>query len=209
VDKPEAPQSAIRIGRVAPARLTPDYHALRAMNTLLGGSFTSRLNDNLREQHGYTYGAGSGFVFGRSSGVFLAGSDVQTDATAAALGEFLKEFERISVPPTDDEAERARNYLALGYAEAFETTREIASQIVEQVVYELPGDFFNTFVPKVLAVDANEMSRVAKAHIDPLNLAIVVVGDRAKAEQPLRELGVGPVKVMSVQDVMGPAPTID
>jgi zinc protease len=176
------------------------------MNTLLGGSFTSRLNDNLREQHGYTYGAGSGFIFGRSSGVFLAGSDVQADATAPALGEFLKELERIRVPPTDDEAERARNYLALGYAEDFETTRQIAAQIVEQVVYELPEDVFNTFVPKVLAVDANEMSRVAKAHIDPLNLAIVVVGDRAKVEQPLRDLGLGSVKVMSIEDVMGPAP---
>ena len=179
------------------------------MNTLLGGSFTSRLNDNLREQHGYTYGAGSGFDHRRTAGLFLAGSDVHSQYTAEAVGEFMKELEAIRVAPTEEEAKRARNYLALGYAEEFETTGQIAGQIAQQFIYELPEDFFNSFVPTALAVDAEQMAQVATAHIALDSLAIIVVGDRAAIEEPLKKLELGPIRNLSIEDVMGPAPKID
>jgi predicted Zn-dependent peptidase len=209
VDKPGAPQSVVQVGRVGPGRQTPDYHALMVMNTLLGGSFTSRLNDNLREQHGYTYGAGSRFAFRRAAGLFQAGADVQTVVTAESVTELMKELERIGLPPAEEEAERARNYLALRYAERFETTRQIAARLVERTVYDLPENFFDGFVPKALAVDGQEMSRVAAAHIDPENLVIVVVGDRQTIEAPLRALGLGPIRTLTVEEVLGPPPHIE
>jgi zinc protease len=179
------------------------------MNTLLGGSFTSRLNDNLREQHGYAYGAGSRFMRRVAGGLFLAGTDVQTDKTGPALAEVLKELERIRLPATSAEVERARSYAALRYAGDFETTSQVAVRMVDQVVYGLPDGFYEAFVPRALAADTAALQKAARATIDPRRLAVVVVGDRAKIEAPLRALGLGELRTLSVDDVMGKAPTID
>jgi predicted Zn-dependent peptidase len=208
IDKPEAAQSVLRVGRVGPARNTPDYHALEVMNTLLGGSFTSRLNDNLREKHGYAYGAGSSFGYRRAGGAFVAAADVQTQSTAEALTEMLNELRRISTPATPAEVERARNYLALGYAEEFETNAQVAAKVAEQIVYGLPEDFYATFVPRALAVGAPEVARAGQA-VDPSSVAVVVVGDRKTVEQGLRALGAGEVVVRSVDEVMGVAPKVE
>jgi zinc protease len=194
---------------VAPPRLTPDYHPLEVMNTLLGGSFTSRLNDNLREQHGYSYGAGSALVLRRSSGLFFVATSVQTPSTADALKECLKELEGIRAPARPEEIERARNYLALSYGQEFETTEQIASKLVEQALYALPADAYSSFVPTVLGVSVSEVERVAKAHVDPSRVAIVVVGDRKTIEGPLKAMNLGPMKVVSVDELLGPAPYAD
>ena len=209
VDKPGAAQSAIRFGGVGPSWSAPGYPAAEVMNTLLGGSFTSRLNDNLREQHGYAYGAGSRFQRFRSGGLFLAASDVQTDKTAPAVTEFLKELARIRTPAAAEEVERARNYAALGYAGDFETTTQVARRMADRVVYDLPDGFFEEFVPKALATDVAALAAAARSAVDPAAMALVVVGDRAKVEAPLRALGLGRLRTLSVEDVMGPAPTID
>jgi predicted Zn-dependent peptidase len=209
VDKPGSVQSAIRIGRVGVSWNDPRYAATEVMNTLLGGSFTSRLNDNLREQHGYTYGARSGFARYRTGGLFVAMADVQTDKTAPALTEFVKELTRIRTAPTPEEAERARSYAALRYPEQFETTQQVAAHVVEKVVYDLPDGFFEQFVPKALAVDAAAIAKAADAEVDPRNIAIVVVGDRSKVEGPIRALNLGPIRNLTVEDVMGPAPKVD
>jgi predicted Zn-dependent peptidase len=209
VDRPGAAQSTIRLGRVGPSWDDPRYHASEVMNTLLGGAFTSRLNDNLREQHGYTYGAGSALRRYRGAGLFLAGADVQTDKTAEAVTEFLKELERIQVPASPEEVERARSYVALGYAGEFETTSQVARRIAEKVVYGLPDSFFGEYVPRTLAVDAAALQAAAEATVDPERIALVVVGDRSKVEAPLRALKLGPVDVLTVEDVMGPAPAIE
>jgi predicted Zn-dependent peptidase len=208
IDKPGAAQSVLRLGRVGPPRSTADFHALEVMNTLLGGSFTSRLNDNLREQHGYAYGAGSSFGYRQAGGIFQAAADVQTQSTAEALGELMKELQRIATPPTAEEAERARNYLALGYAEEFETNAQVASKVAEQIVYALPEDFYATFVPRALAVGPAEIQR-AGAAADPAHAAIVVVGDRKAIEPRLRALGLGPIVVRTLDDVLGPAPRVE
>ncbi|MEO6325617.1 MAG: pitrilysin family protein [Thermoanaerobaculia bacterium] len=209
VDKPGAAQSVIRIGRVGPDRRTSDYEVLEVMNTLLGGSFTSRLNNNLREQHGWAYGAGSGFDYRRTGGVFLAAADVQSKSTGEAMVEFMKELERMKTPPTPKEIERARNFLALRFAEQFETSRQMAAKLAEIVLYDLPIDTFDSFVPKALAVSSDQMVRAARAQIDTGNLAIVIVGDRATIEKPLQALKLGTFQVLSVDDVMGPAPKLE
>jgi predicted Zn-dependent peptidase len=208
VDKPGAAQSVLRVGRVGPPRSTPDFHELEVMNTLLGGSFTSRLNDSLREQHGYAYGAGSSFGYRQAGGIFQAAADVQTQSTSEALAELMKELQRIGTPPTAEEAERARNYLALGYAEEFETNAQVASKVAEQIVYGLPEDFYATFVPRALAVGPAEIQRVGPA-ADPTHAVIVVVGDRKAIEPGLRALGLGPIVVRTVDDVLGPAPRVE
>lgn len=206
VDRPGSAQSVIRIGRVGPRSPAADQHAMDVMNTLLGGSFTSRLNDNLREQHGYAYGAGSSFDQRRVAGLFLAAADVQTQSTAEALGEFMKELRRIRTPAAPAEVERSRSYLALSYAEEFETTSQIASRLADQWLYGLPADYYTSFVPKALAVGVADLQKAAAARVDSENLAIVVVGDRAKVETKLRGLGLGPLRLSSVDEVMGPAP---
>jgi predicted Zn-dependent peptidase len=208
IDKPGAAQSALRVARVGPARATADYHALEVMNTLLGGSFTSRLNDNLREQHGYAYGAGSGFGYRLAGGVFQAAADVQTQSTAEALTELLKELARIATPATGAEVERARSYLALSYAQEFETNSQVASKVAEQIVYGLPDDFYTTFVPRALAIGVDEVARAARL-VDPANSVIVVVGDRKVIEPRLRALGLGDMVVRTVDEVLGVAPKVD
>jgi predicted Zn-dependent peptidase len=208
VDKKDAAQSSLRLGRVGPAWPDPAYAPNQVMNTLLGGSFTSRLNDNLREQHGYAYGAGSRIRRNLAGGLFLVASDVQTDKTAPAVSEVFKELDRILTPPPADDVARARSYAALGYAGDFETTSQVAQRMVDAVVYGLPDGFYESFVPKALAVDAAALQSAARALVDPKRLALVVVGDRAKVEAPLRALNLGPIRDLTVDDVMGKAPEV-
>jgi zinc protease len=209
VDKKEAAQSSLRLGRVGPAWPDPAHAPNQVMNTLLGGSFTSRLNDNLREQHGYAYGARSGFRRNLTGGLFQVATDVQTDKTGPAVGEVFKELERILTPAAADEVERARNYAALGYAGDFETTGQLAQRMVDTVVYGLPDGFYEGFVPKALAVDAAALQQAARGAIDTKRIALVVVGDRAKVEAPLRALHLGEIRNLSVDDVMGKPPAIE
>ncbi len=209
VDKPGAVQSSLRVGAVGPNRLAPGYHAAAVMNTLLGGSFTSRLNDNLREQHGYTYGASSRVQRHRVGGLFVAATDVESQVTSAALSEVMKELARIRTAPPVEDLERARSYLALGYAGEFESTGALAGKIVERIVYDLPEDFYGTFVPKALAVDGPALARAAASIVDPARLAIVVVGDRKTIESSLLKLGLGSPLLLTVDDVMGKPPTVD
>jgi predicted Zn-dependent peptidase len=209
VDKKDAAQSALRLGRIGPAWPDPAYASNEVMNTLLGGSYTSRLNDNLREQHGYAYGARSGFRRNRAGGLFFVETNVQTDKTGPAVSELFKELERILAPAAPEEVERARNYAALGYAGAFETTSQVAQRMLDQVVYGLPDGFYETFVPQALATDAASLRQAARATIDPKRVALVVVGDRAKVEAPLRALRLGELRNLSVDDVMGKPPTIE
>lgn len=208
VDKPGAAQSEIRIGRVGAPRLTKDYFAIVVMNTILGGSFTSRLNQNLREEHGYSYGAGSFFDFRPLPGPFLAGAAVQTDVTDKALTEFMKELRGILEPVSDEELKRAKNYVALRFPGNFQTVARIARRLEELVVYDLPDSYFNDYVQRILAVTKADVQRVARKYIDPEKIAIVVVGDRQKIEKGVRALNLGPIKMMSVDDVLGKVPRV-
>jgi predicted Zn-dependent peptidase len=208
IDKPNAPQSVIRISRVGVDRLTKDYFPLTVMNTILGGSFSSRLNNNLREQHGYTYGAGSSFDMRLAPGSFTASSSVQTAVTDKAMTEFFNELNRISEKVSDQELTRAKNYLALGYPGDFETVSQIAGQLGEILYYGLPDDYFNNYIGKVLAVTKEDVQRVAKKYIDPENIAVVVVGDQKSVQKGLEGLKLGKLKTMKIEDVLGKMPVL-
>ncbi|KAB2926106.1 MAG: insulinase family protein [Bacteroidetes bacterium] len=208
VDKPEAAQSVIRIAKVGTVRNTPDYFPLLVMNTILGGSFTSRLNQNLREKNGYAYGAGSGFGFRPSAGPFTASSDVQTDATDKALQEFMKELEGMSKPVSDEELTKAKNYIALGYPDNFSNVGSIAAQIAEMALYGLPESYFNDYIANVMAVKKEDVRRVAKKYLDTDDLAIIIVGDRAKVEKGLKGTRTGKIVNLVPTDVLGPVPSL-
>lgn len=205
VDKPGSAQSEIRIGRIGPPRSTRDYFALTVMNTILGGSFTSRLMQNLREQHGYAYGASSRFDFRASTGPFVAGAAVQTDKTAPALAEFFKELEAIRKTVTEAEVAKARNYVALSFPSDVETTGDIASRLADQFVYDLPDDWLGSYVSRIGAVTLDEVRKVASEYIDPGKVAVVIVGDRSKIEAEVKSLNLGPIRVLSVDEIFGVA----
>ena len=206
VDKPGSAQSVLILSRIGVPRSTADYYALEVMNTILGGSFTSRLNQNLRETHGYAYGAGSGFDYRLAAGPFTASANVQTQSTGPALMEFVKELRRIREDVTVEEVERAKNNLALGYPAGFQTVSGIAGQLGEIVTYKLPSDYFNQYIGKVLAVTKADVDRVAQRYVDPDNIAIIVVGDRTAIEQQVRQQNLGEIRFLTITDVLGPVP---
>ncbi|HEY6784611.1 MAG TPA: pitrilysin family protein [Gemmatimonadales bacterium] len=194
IDKPGAAQSVIRIGQAGVARSTPDYFVLQVLNTILGGSFTSRLNQNLRETHGYTYGASSGFAMRRLAGPFQAAASVVTAKTDSALIEFLKELRRIrDVPVPAEELEKAKHYIILGLPGDFETTAGTASRFRDLLAYDVPLSTYQDYVNRIRAVTAADVQGAARQYLDPEHFAIVVVGDRVVIEAGLRALNEGPI----------------
>ena len=195
VHRAGAPQSELRIGHVAAPRSTPDYHALLVCNMVLGGQFVSRINMNLREDKGYTYGARTSFDFRRGAGPFVLSASVQSDATASAVREAMAELRAIrgERPVTRQELETGRAALTRGYPRNFETAEQISRSAAQLALYGLPDDYFGTFVEKVLAVDESEVMRVAAEHIDPSRLLTVIVGDREKLGLELPRLDLGAV----------------
>ena len=202
VDKPGAAQSQIRIGLIGVARDTPDFFALDVVNTILGGSFTSRLNQNLREVHGYAYGASSGFSMRKMPGPFTASSGVQTDKTVESLREFFKELDGIRQPIPAADVDRGKNYEALGFPEGFETLSGMAGQLTTMAIYGLPETYFNEYVPKIQAVTPAMATAAAQKYITPEKFAVVVVGDLSKIEKGIRDANFAPVKVLTVDEII-------
>jgi predicted Zn-dependent peptidase len=200
VDKPGAPQTSVRLGTVGVPRSTDDYFAVAVMNTVLGGAFTSRLNQNLREAHGYTYGAASHFSMRRAAGPFVAEAEVTGTKTDSALFEFMRELRRIRDTVPAAELEKAKRYLQLQLPGRFETTGQIAAQLVPVVLYGLPLDFYNDYARRVEQVTQADVQRVADRYITPDSMAVVIVGDRKSIEAPVRALGIGDV---SIRDMAG------
>ncbi len=200
VDKPGAAQSVVSIGQVGVPRNSPDYIPLQVMNTLLGGGFTSRINMNLREEKGYTYGARSGFAFRRGAGPFSASADVQTAVTKESVAEFMRELRGIrgEIPVTPRELEYNKQSLIRRFPSGFETTGQISSQLANLVVYGLPDTYFNDYIQKVNAVTVADVNRVANKYLSPDKMAIVVVGDRKTIEPGLKELGL-PVAILDTE----------
>ena len=203
VDMPGAAQSQIRIGWVGVPRSAPDYFTLQVLNTILGGSFTSRLNQNLREEHGYTYGASSRFDMRLSAGAFQAGAGVPTDKTSESLTEFFKELNAIRQPIGADELAKAKNYVALGFPGEFETLGDLSAHLEELLIYGLPDAYFNEYVANIQKVTAAAVQQAANTYIDPSRMAVVVVGDRKVIEPGIRALKLAPIRVISVSDAFG------
>jgi zinc protease len=189
VDKPSAAQSQLSAGEVGVPRHSPDYVPLEVLNAVLGGQFSSRLNLNLREEKGYTYGARSHFNFRLGPGPFQAAASVQTDVTAPALDELVREVTEITDkrPVTQAELDFAKDRIILGFPSQFETTGEVAGSLSELIVYDLPDDEFVTFPAKVAAVTTADTARVARQYLHPDRLTILVVGDRTQVEGSLKK----------------------
>ncbi len=191
VDRPEAPQSELRIGHAAPWRRTRQYHAMVTLNAVIGGQFTSRINRNLREEKGITYGARTSFELRRVAGSFSCDTSVQGDATGVAVREILREFEEVRHEGRVPEAElaRAKASLTRGYVRHFETAVQLARAAGQLATHELDADVFDRFVPEVTAVTPAQLADTARSMLRPDEATIVVVGDAARIESSLVDLG--------------------
>ena len=202
VDKPNAAQSVIEIGWPGANRLSPDYAPLMVMNSLLGGSFTSRLNMNLRETHGYTYGAGSRFSFRKAPGPFIASASVRTNVTDSSLVEFFTELRGVrDTPIPDEELQRAKSYVELALPGSLESTSEVAASVAQLSIFALPLTDLSTFAARVRAVSAADVQRVARQYLTPDRATVVVVGDVSKVRSAVEALGLGEITVLEASAV--------
>ena len=196
IDKPKAAQSQVRIGHIGAHRTTPDYFSLLVMNTILGGQFTSRINLNLREEKGYTYGARSDFVLRKAPGTFVVSGGFHTDVTDRSIEELIKELRRIrSGDVTEEELTFAKTSLVQRLPAQFETPGAIAARLSEVVVYELSDDYYASYVEHLQGVTLDDVNRVAEEYVHPNSFTTVVVGDAAKVRGGLEKLGCGPVEL--------------
>jgi zinc protease len=200
VKKEGAPQTAVRVGTMGMSRSNPDYVPARVLDTAFGGMFSSRLNMNLREKHGYTYGAHAGFTFLRSPSPFVASSSIRTDVTGPAVHEFFNEIEGMnSSPVSKDELQISKDNIALGLPGMFETSTKVADKTGEIFIYNLPLDYYGKLPGAIDATTAEDVERVAKKYLKPENLIVVVVGDKAKIEPELKKLNLGPIKELDFE----------
>ncbi len=199
VDKPGAPQTMLlAFGLGVPAN-SPELPALQVMNYTLGGSFASRINMNLREEHGYTYGASSGYRGYRSGGQFVAGGLVRTDVTAPAAKELMGEITRFPTQlPTESELNSSKDALVQSLPGEFETTSSATGAMQSIFLYDRPLDYYAKLPERYRAVTADDVARVAKEDLHGNQLIIVAAGDRAKIEPTLKDAGLGPVDVRDI-----------
>jgi predicted Zn-dependent peptidase len=201
VPRARAPQSELRIGHVAVPRSTPDYHALVAANMILGGQFVSRVNLNLRQDKGFTYGARTSFDFRRLAGPFALQVSVHTAATGRAIAESLAEIADIRGRRAATPEELALGVAALtrGFARNFETAEQIARAVSQIALYDLPDDYFARFVPEIERLTVDDVTRVAARHLDPDRLTTLVVGDFDTIAGDLTQLKIGDPVVLSAE----------
>ena len=200
VDKPGAPQTALEVFGIGVPAGSPDLQTLQVMNYVMGGSFASRINMNLREVHGYTYGANSDYQNYRAGGLFVAGGLVRTDVTGPAAKELMGEIRKFPSQPAGTEAElnEAKVARIQSLPGQFETSFAIARSMTSIFLYNRPLDYYSTLPAKYEAVTAADVERVAKEDVYPDQLIIVAAGDRAKIEPQLKDAGLGPVEVRDI-----------
>jgi zinc protease len=201
VDKPGAAQSTFAIGRPGPPRNTPDFYALQVMNTMLGGMFQSRLNANIREEKGYSYGVTSSFGYGKGPGPFRTGGDIVTEKSDAALVEFMKELKGIigGRPITDEELTTAKDALIQRLPATFASVSSINSALTTLWVQNLPDDYYQQYAKRVAAITRDDVLRAAKQYVTVDNLAIVIVGDRKLIEGPLKATNIAPIVYYDIE----------
>jgi zinc protease len=196
VDRPGAPQTTLVCFSMGLPRSTPDYAPVEVMNTDLGGLFSSRINMNLREAHGYTYGAFSFFMYHRAPGPFIAGSDVRTDVTAPATTEVFNELKRMrDTQMTPAELLLSKDSIARSLPGRFERGTEAAGTFAELFTYDLPLDYFSTLPDRINAVTIEQAQAVAQKYVLPDKMIVLAVGDRAKIEEDMKKLNLGKVEI--------------
>ena len=181
VDRPGSPQTQLRVSTFGVPRNSPDYVPVRVMNTILGGMFSSRINMNLREEHGYTYGANSQFVFWRSGGPFSVNSGVRTDVTAPAVHEIMIELRKIiDTRVTPEELTLAKDAITLQLPALFETNDRTVGSLSTLFTHGLPLSYYSNFSEQISVVDAQAVQDVARKYLVPEKFVVVAVGDRSK-----------------------------
>ncbi len=190
IDKPGAAQSELRIGQIGVSRSHPDYVPIYVMNHILGGQFSARVNMNLREDKGYTYGARSGFSFRKGAGPFTASAGVQTAVTKESVIEFMKELNGIqgSIPITAAELDYSKQSIIRSFPRSVETVGQMSGQLADLFVYNLSSDYVNDYLSKISAVTLDDVNRVANKYLDPNKMAIVIVGDKKLIEPGLKSI---------------------
>ena len=207
VDMPGAAQTQVRVASVGVPRATPDFEALEVVNTLLGGLFTSRINLNLREDKGYTYGAFSTFAFRQEAGPFFVGAGVRTDATAPAVTEIYNEIRKMKdVEVTMDELTLGKDSLVRSMPGRFETTSQAAASFATLFVYDLGLDYYSKYIERVIGIDAAVAHAAARKHLQPERMLVVAVGDRQKIEAELKKLNLGAAEYRDVDGNVVAAP---
>ena len=203
VDKPGAVQSVMSVGRHWGDRSDPTYFATMIGNRIFGGDFLSRINNNLREVHGFTYGAGSAFTFRRSGSVWSVGTQVRTDATAEALREVINELNGLAgnKPFTAEEVSTALNAELKSYPETFESPGSIAGTLEEMARFHLPLDYLDTYVSLLESTGPEAIAKVMARVVEPEARVILIVGDRKAVEPKLKELGFKKIIPVSVDGV--------
>lgn len=206
VDKPKAAQSEIRIGGAGAARTSPDYYALSVLNTVLGGQFSSRINLNIRENKGYTYGARSAFTFLRGPGPFMASGGVVTAKTDSSLVEFMRELVDIrgSRPATKAEVDFATGSLVRAYPRRLETNAGVAGELADLAYFRLPTSELVDYQRKIAAVTPGDVDRVAKKYLQPDHFVTVVVGDLAAIQSSIEALKFGAIRVVDAEGTATP-----
>ena len=190
IDRPNAVQSEIRVGHIGVSRSSEDYFALTVMNALLGGLFNSRINLNLREKHGYTYGARSAFAFRRLAGPFVVSAPVRNEVTRESVTEMLNELRRIRTGDIEPrELEDTKNYLTGVFPATVQTSGDIGGRLLDMELYDLPADYFDRYRENIEAVSVEDVARVARKYIDPDRAIIVIVGNAKQVREPLGTLG--------------------
>jgi len=196
VDQPGAVQTALRITSIGVARTTPDFPALQVLNAALGGMFSSRLNDKLRETKGYTYGISSWFRYDRTPGPFVIASSVRRDATGASVREIFSEVNAMrDAPLPAAELDTARDAQVLSLPGAFETNADIGASMADIFIYGLPLDYYARLPGQLSAVTAAQVQAAARKYLGPDKMKVIAVGDRKRILPQLQTLGLGTVEV--------------
>ena len=202
IDRPQAVQSEIRVGHLGVPRSCEDYFPLSVMNSILGGVFNSRLNLNLRERHGYTYGVRSQFAFRRNAGPFVVAAPVRNEVTRESVSEMLTELRRIRQGDIEShELDETKSYLIGVFPASVQTASDVASRLVDMELYGLDEDYFDRYRENIAAVTKEDVERVAQKYLDPDRVLIVVVGNAAQIREPLGGLGM-PIHDMDIDGNM-------
>ena len=201
VDKPKAAQSIFALGAPGPSRSTPDFYALSVMNRLLGGSIQSRLSHDIREVKGYSYGVRSSFAYGHGPGPFNAGGAIVSAKSDSALMAFMTHFNDVrgAKPFTDDELAEGKQGLIQSLPSRFSSVNAVATAISSLYTQDLPETYFADYASKINAVSKDDLTRVAKKYIDVDHMNLVIVGDRASIEGPLKATGIAPIQILDVE----------
>jgi zinc protease len=197
VHKEGSVQSEIRIGHMSSERNEKDYYSKILLNNILGGQFSSRINLNLRENKGYTYGASSRFTYYKDAAHFAVSTSVSSENTGDALKEIIKELHSIRNGVEEKELEFAKSSIIRKFPSNFETNKQIASNLTAKYIFSLPSDYFNNYIDKIKSVPLKEIKHAAEENIFPEECVVLIVGDKNKVSNQLKNLKLGEVKLIS------------